>query len=71
MKTKILQLAHSTSYGILVAMLSPVMGQDIYDVGQSIAYLGETDKSQEWVQAVGKIRDTEEAWKAKSSPTWL
>ena len=71
MKAKILQLAHSTSYGILVSTLSPVVGQDIYDVGQSTAYLGEIDKPQERVQAVGKTQDTEEAWTTKSSPSWL
>ena len=32
-------------------MLSLVVTHDIYDVGQLIADLGESDKSQEWVQA--------------------
>lgn len=35
-------------------MLSPVVGQDIYITGQSIADLGETDKSWEWAQATRK-----------------
>lgn len=47
-------------------MLSPVVGQDIYDVGQSIADLGETDKFQKLVPAVRKILDKEETKKAKS-----
>ena len=39
-KVKILQSTPSTWYGALTSMLSPVMGQDIYDVGQSIAVWG-------------------------------
>lgn len=35
-------------------MLNPVMGQDIYDVRQSIADEKETDESQKCVQTVGK-----------------
>ena len=34
-------------------MPSPVEGQDIYNFGQSVADLGETDKSLEWAQAMG------------------
>lgn len=45
------------------------MGQDIYDVGQFIVDLEETDKSWEWVQVVGKTQEREEALKAKTSPT--
>lgn len=41
------------------------MGQDIYVVGQSIAELGETEKSWERVWAVGKTQDREGAQKAK------
>lgn len=41
------------------------MTQHIYDVGQTIPEREETDKSQEWEQAVGKPRDTERAWKTK------
>lgn len=44
------------------------MGQDIYDVGQFIVDLEETDKSWEWVQVVGKTQEREEAPKAKTSP---
>lgn len=29
-------------------MLSLVLGQDIFDIGQSITHLGETDKSQKY-----------------------
>ena len=47
MKAKILQSAPITWYGTLISTLSPVAGQDIRDVGQSIAYLEETNKSQE------------------------
>lgn len=32
-------------------MLSPVVGQDSYDIGKFTADLRETDKSSEWVQA--------------------
>lgn len=46
-------------------MLSPVMEQDTYDIGQPIADLGESDKFQEWVRAVGKIQDKEGTWKTK------
>ena len=42
-----------------MSILSLLVGQDIYDIEQSIADLGETDKSQEWVQAVGKTQDRE------------
>lgn len=37
----------SSCCGTLTSVLSTVMGQDVYDVGQSIADLGESDKSQE------------------------
>lgn len=47
-------------------MLSPVVGEDIYDVVQSIADLGETDKSQAQLQAVGKTWDRKGSWKAQS-----
>ena len=40
-------------------MLNPTIGQDIYDIGQPIADLGETDKSQEQVWAMGKTQDKE------------
>ena len=50
-----------------LAMLSSVVTHDIYDVGPPIADLGETDKSQEWVQAGGKTRDGEAAQKAKGA----
>lgn len=45
MKANILQCALSTWYGTLRSMLSPKVGQDIYDVGQAIDDLGETEKS--------------------------
>ena len=45
MKAKILQSTPMNWYGMLVFMLSPVVEQDIYDVGQSVADLRETDKS--------------------------
>lgn len=38
-------------------MISQVVGPDSYYVGQSIAVQQETDKSQEWAQAVAKIQD--------------
>ena len=46
-------------------MLSLVVTHDIYDVGQPIADLGESDKSQEWGQAGGETRDGEVAQRAK------
>ena len=54
MKVKRLQSTPSTWYGKLISTLSPVVRQDIYDVGQSIADLRETDKSWEWEWATGK-----------------
>lgn len=36
-------------------MLSAVVGQDIYDVGQSTADVRETDKSWKQLQAKGQI----------------
>lgn len=44
------------------------MGQDIYDVGPSIANLGESDKSWEWVWAVGKAKDRERAQNVRRLP---
>lgn len=35
-KAKIIQFIPSTWYGMLITILSSVMGQDIYDVGQII-----------------------------------
>lgn len=46
-------------------MLIPVVGQDIYDFGQCIADMGETDKSWGRVWAMGKTQDREGALKAK------
>lgn len=68
MKDKIFQFTPSTWYGKLISILSPVVGQDIYDVGKSIADLGKTDKSWGWVQAVGKAQDREGAEKAERLP---
>lgn len=39
--------------------MNSVVEQDVYDVEQSTADLGETVKSQEWVWTVGKTRDRE------------
>lgn len=47
MKAKILQCIPSTWYGMLIFTLTLVLGQDIYNLEQSIADLGETDKFQE------------------------
>lgn len=55
MKVKMLQFTPSTCYEVPKSTLNSVMGQDFYDVGQYIADLGETDKSQQWVWAVGNI----------------
>ena len=43
-------------------MLSPMVGQNIYDVRQSIADVWESDKSWEWIQAV-EIPETEKELK--------
>lgn len=48
-----------------MSMLSPVVGQDIYAIGQSIAELGETEKSWERVWAVGKPEIERELGKPK------
>lgn len=65
MKTKI---ASSTWYGELISMPSPVMGQDIYAVGQVIADLGELAKSWEWARATGKLERERELEKPKDYP---
>lgn len=52
-------------------MLSPVMGQDIYTTGQSIADLGEIDKSWEWAQAMRKPETERKLEKPKDYPNWL
>ena len=39
---------------MLVSVLSPVVGQDMYDVGQSIVNLGDVDRSWEQVCDVEK-----------------
>lgn len=51
-------------------MPSPVVGEDIYGVGQFIAGLGggETDKSPEQVQAVGKTQDGGNSKSQKAIP---
>lgn len=65
MKAKLPQCALSTQYGTQRSMLSPIVGQDINDVGPSITDLGETDKSWEGVWAVGKIWNREGTQKAE------
>lgn len=65
MKAKILQCALSSWYGTLKSMRSPAVGQDIYDAGQSITDLCETDKSWQWVWAVIKTWYREGAQKAE------
>lgn len=53
-------------------MLSPVMGEDICDIGPSMDDLGDTDKSWEQAPAVGKTHMTErELEKPKASPIYL
>lgn len=47
MKDKILQYTPSPWYGMLIFMLSPVVGQGIYDVRQSIVDVRRNDKSWE------------------------
>lgn len=47
MKAKTLQVAPSAWYETLIYRLSPVVRQDIHEVEQSIADLGESDKFQE------------------------
>lgn len=58
-ENQLLQSIPSTWYWTLISIMSLLVGQDSLDVGQSIADLGETGKSQEQVQAVGKTRDRE------------
>lgn len=50
-------------------MLSPVVRKDIYDVEQSTVDLGETEKSQEQVQVMGKIQDRAQEVKKLSQLT--
>lgn len=49
-------------------MLSLVVGQDIYDIGQVVADLGELAKSWEWARAMGKLETERELEKPKDSP---
>lgn len=46
-KDKILQTTRSTWYGTQISMLSSATGQDIYNIGLSIADPEETDKYQQ------------------------
>ena len=52
-------------------MLSPVVEQDIDDVGQSSADPGETDKSWEQALAVGRPETERELEKPKAYPNLL
>lgn len=70
-RAKILQPTPSTCYGMLISMLSSVVGQDICDVGQSIADLGETDGSQERIWAVGKAPNRGDVQKVRGYPSRL
>lgn len=63
MEANILQSEPRTWYGTLRSMPSPVMGQNIYDVEQSITDLGGTDKSQESTSC-GK--DLRQRWDLKN-----
>lgn len=56
---------------MLLSMLNLIMEEDIYDVEQPISDLGETDKYQEWVWAVGKTQERKGALKTKSYPNML
>jgi hypothetical protein len=49
----------------LISMLSPVMGQGIYEVVQPTADLGETEKSRDWIQVVGMAQDRAGTQKAQ------
>ena len=64
-KARLFQSMPRTWNGALTSMPAPAMEQSIYDVGQSIADLWGKDKSQEWVQTVGKTHSREGAGKAE------
>ena len=49
----------------LISMLSPVMGQGIYEVVQPTADLGETEKSRDWIRVVGMAQDRAGTQKAQ------
>ena len=63
-KAEVLRFAPSTWYGMLISMLSPVVGGDIQDAGQPTADLGETGKPWEWVEAEEKTGDRR-TWKSQ------
>lgn len=73
MNTRILQStpAPAGGWGVgggrWLSLLSPVMEQDIYDVGKPVVDLKKTDNSQEWVWAVEKTWDREGARKCKKA----
>lgn len=45
MRAESLQFPLSTWYGMLICMMKPLVGPDVYDVRRSIANLGLTGKS--------------------------
>ena len=54
---------------MLISTSSPVEGEDTYGVGQSITGLGETDKTQEQVHAMGKTQDRGNSKSQKAIPS--
>ena len=60
MKAKILQFSSAPGMGPDIHA-GLAIGQDVYDVRQSIADLGETDKSWEQLWTVGKTQNREGA----------
>lgn len=64
-KAKIIQPTPKTHFGTLISMRNPDGGQNIYDVGQSAADLGETDKSQERPETERELK------KSKGYSNWL
>ena len=54
---------------MLVSTPSPVEGENTYGVGQSITGLGETDKTQEQVHAMGKTQDRGNSKSQKAIPS--
>lgn len=59
MKVRLLHSALRPWYGMIISMLCPVKGQDIYSVGRSTADLEETEKSSEQIHTMGKTQNRE------------
>lgn len=70
-KTKILQSAPSTRHGKLISVHSAVVGQDIYDVRQSIPDLGKLPYPRKGYKLWERLETDRELKKPKGHPNQL